>query len=141
MIVVAHTRKPSMDMINNPENASIHELFGHSGVAQSASSIIIMLEDEDQRKKTIKSGDAEKVEKLVHIVNAKARFGANSGAFKTFLTSKEAVDKGEPLMFRRNAIPIAMTDDQRRKINKSPALDLKNIMADTDFGSLLDGDE
>jgi hypothetical protein len=60
-------------MVNSPETASLHELFGHSGVAQSASAIIIMLEDEKQRKATIKSGDGTKVEKMVHIVNAKAR--------------------------------------------------------------------
>jgi KaiC/GvpD/RAD55 family RecA-like ATPase len=137
MVVVAHTRKPSIDMINNPENASINELFGHSGVAQSASAIIIMLEDEKQRKATIRAGekgDAAKVEKMVHIVNAKSRFGTNAGAFMSYLTSKENVDKGEPLMFRRNAIPIAMTEEARRAINKSGELDMSKIMADFDIG-------
>jgi hypothetical protein len=141
MIVVAHTRKPSMEMVNNPENATINELFGHSGVAQSASSIVIMLEDEEQRKMVIKSGKQNETEKLVHIVNAKSRFGANSGAFKAHLTSKDKVDKGEPLMFRRNAIPIAMTDEQRRKINKNPNLKMENIFSGVDFTLGLDGDE
>lgn len=144
MIVVAHTRKPSIEMVNNPESASLHELFGHSGVAQSASSIIIMLEDEKQRKHIIKSSEANaqnKSEKMVHIVNAKARFGANSGAFLSYLTSKDAVDKGEPLMFRRNAIPIEMTDEARAKANKSPELELGNIMSGFDFGTGLGDDE
>lgn len=142
MIVVAHTRKPSIEMINNPESASLHELFGHSGVAQSASSIIMMLEDEEQRKKTIKSSEPEKFEKRVHVVNAKARFGVNSGAFVSNLTSKENVDKGEPLMFRRNAIPIAMTETQRRETNKKlKSSRMESIFEGVDLGSLLDGDE
>ena len=138
MIIVAHTRKPSLEMVNNPENASLHELFGHSGVAQSASSIVIMLEDEKQRKETIKGGNADDVEKRVHIVNAKARFGSNSGAFLAYLTSKNDVDKGEPLMFRRNAIPLEMTEEARQSINKR--LENTNIMEGIDFGTL-DGDE
>lgn len=147
MIVVAHTRKPSIEMINNPENASLHELFGHSGVAQSASSIILMLEDEEQRKmvaKKAKNGDQDialETEKIVHIVNAKARFGANSGAFKAYLTSKQNVEKGEPLMFKRNAIPIAMTDEQRKNARKVQGPDLKSLMSEVNFGSVSDGDE
>lgn len=147
MIVVAHTRKPSMEMINSPENASLHELFGHSGVAQSASSIILMLEDEEQRKsiaKRSRNGDndiARETEKIVHIVNAKSRFGANAGAFKAVLTSKKSVEDGERLMFRRNAIPIPMTDEQRRNLSKSVQSDIKPFMEGVDFGSLLDGDD
>jgi hypothetical protein len=147
MIVVAHTRKPSIEMINSPENASLHELFGHSGVAQSASSIILMLEDEDQRKmvaKKAKGGDqniAQETEKVVHIVNAKARFGANSGAFKAHLTSKKHVENGQPLMFKRNAIPIEMTEEQRKNVKKTPAVGLKDLMSEINFGSVLDGDE
>lgn len=147
MVVVAHTRKPSMEMVNSPENASLHELFGHSGVAQSASAIIIMLEDEDQRKmiaKKSKDGDnkiAQQSEKIVHIVNAKSRFGANAGAFKSRLTAKDDVDKGDPLMFRRNAIPIAPTDTQRREWKKTPGTKMSDALRDVDFGALLDGDE
>lgn len=141
MVVVAHTRKPTIEMINNPANANINELFGHSGVGQSASSVIMMMEDEPQRQQTIKSGDGSAVEKLVHIVNAKARFGANSGAFKAYLSSKDNVDKGEPLMFKRNAIPIEMTEEQRRKVSRKKGPDLKSTLGEIDFGSLLDGDE
>lgn len=141
MIIVAHTRKPPAGIASNPEDATLNELFGHSGVAQSADAIIIMMEDEKQRKVTVKSKEPNKVEKLVHIINAKNRFGVNSGAFKSYLTAADNVAKGEPLMFRRNAIPIAMTDEARRKLNSTPGIDLASVMAETDFGSALDEDE
>lgn len=136
MIIVAHTRKPPAGIASNPAEVTLNELFGHSGVSQSASSIIIMMEDERQRKETISKGvDAKGVEKKVHIVNCKARFGANGGAFISTLTSQNDVDAGRPLMFRRNAIPIEMTEEARTKINKSPELKLGNIMSGVDFGS------
>lgn len=143
MIVVAHTRKPPAGIASNPEDITLNELFGHSGVAQTGDSIIIMVEDEKARRATIKNGDQNKTEKLVHIINAKSRFGANSGAFKAYLTSKQAVENGEPLMFKRNAIPIELTEQQRREINnKLKKTDiLSDAFKDADFGSLLDGDE
>lgn len=141
MFIVCHTRKPPPGIASNPEDATLNELFGHSGVAQSADGIVILMEDEKARKETIKSGDQDKTEKLVHIVNAKSRFSANAGAFKTHLTSKSNVDRGEPLMFRRNAIPIALTDQQRREMSKAPGLDLKSLMSQTDWGSALDDGE
>lgn len=143
MFVVAHTRKPPPGIASNPEDATLNELFGHSAVAQSADGIIILMEDEPSRKAVIarqKKGEedaAEKTEKIVHIVNAKSRFGSNSGAFKTHLTSKVGVDKGEPLMFRRNAWAIEMTDEARRDINKTLAKEQDNIFAGVDLGSLL----
>lgn len=146
MFIVANTRKPLAGIVSNPEDATLNELFGHSGVAQSADGIIIMVEDEKTRKETIKrtkdgeSDYAEKTEKVVHIINAKNRFGANAGAFKSQLTSKKDVDAGHPLMFKRNAIPIAMTPEQRNKLNKTPGVDLKSAMAEVDF-TVLDGDE
>lgn len=145
MFIVAHTRKPPAGIVSNPEDATLNELFGHSGVAQSADCIVMMIEDEVTRKDTIKrskddSSLADKTEKVVHIINAKNRFGANAGAFKTQLTSKNDVGRGVPLMFKRNAIPIEMTDDQRRKLNKTPGLDLKSAMSGIDF-TQLDGDE
>jgi hypothetical protein len=33
-------------------------------------------------------------------------------------------------MFRRNAIPIAMTTEQRKKLNNLPGTDLKDAMAE-----------
>ena len=136
MIIVAHTRKPPAGIASNPAEITLNELFGHSGVSQSASSIIIMMEDEKQRRETISKGaDAKGVEKKVHIVNCKARFGANGGAFISTLTSQNDVDKGQPLMFRRNAIPIEMTESQRQKINASPDLKLGTLMSGIDFGS------
>jgi RecA-family ATPase len=139
-VIVCHTRKPPAGIASNPAEVTLNELFGHSGVAQSASSIIIMMEDDKQRKEVITKGiDQRTVEKKVHIVNCKARFGANGGAFISHLTSQNDVEKGEPLMFRRNAIPIEMTDEQRRNINKT--LNMEDIMKGTDFGLGLDGDE
>jgi RecA-family ATPase len=141
-VIVCHTRKPPPGIASNPAEVTLNELFGHSGVAQSASSIIIMMEDEKQRKQIISDGvDQRKIEKKVHIINCKTRFGANGGAFIAHLTAKNDVDAGEPLMFRRNAIPIEMTDEQRKKLSKKKGPDLKSLMADTDWGSALDGDE
>lgn len=141
-IIVCHTRKPPPGIASNPGEVTLNELFGHSGVAQSASAIIIMMEDEAQRKEVVTKGiDARTVEKKVHIINCKARFGANGGAFIARLTSQNDVENGEPLMFRRNAIPIAMSDEQRRQINKSGKLKLENVMSEADWGSELDGGE
>ncbi|GHF92225.1 AAA family ATPase [Streptomyces griseosporeus] len=139
MIVVAHTRKPPVGIASNPEDVTLNELFGHSGVAQTGDSIIIMMEDEKQRKATIKNGEEKKTEKLVHIINAKSRFGANAGAFKAHLTSKHDVENGEPLMFRRNAIPIEMTEEARREINKKLKRD--DVLAEAFRDISLDGDE
>ncbi|MFG2268122.1 AAA family ATPase [Streptomyces sp. NPDC048720] len=140
-MVVAHTRKPGQGVISNPEETTLNELMGVAGLGQAATGILIMVEDENSRKATIKAGDAEKAEKVVWLVNAKARFGANAGAFKTTLTPKSAVDKGEPLMFRRNAIPIEMTDDARKKANAVLKKDGGAIMGDVNWGAALDGDE
>lgn len=140
MIVVSHTRKPPPGIVSNPEDVTLNELFGHSGVAQSASSILIMLEDEKARKETIRQGRASKTEKKVHIVNAKSRFGANSGAFSSLLSAESDVEAGEPLRFRRNVIPIAPTEEQKKraKAYKSKPTD---PMADFDFTSLMGDDE
>jgi RecA-family ATPase len=138
-LVVAHTRKPGQGVINSPEETTLNELMGVAGLGQAATGILIMVEDDASRKATIKSGDAEKAEKVVWLVNAKARFGANAGAFKTHLTSKADVDTGHPLMFKRNAIPIAMTDEQRRSVNK--ILQKENSLAGITFGIDLDDDE
>lgn len=139
MIVVAHTRKPPPGISSNPEEASINELFGHSGIAQHASSIYLMLEDEKSRKDAIKNGNGDKVDKLVHIVNVKTRFGSSNAAFKAKLTSREDTLKGKPLAFRRDAIELGapiVTQEQRkqlRAVKKSPLGDLAGI----DFGAAL----
>lgn len=146
MVIVAHTRKPDRNIASNPAEVTLNELFGHSGVAQSASSIIIMMEDEKQRKEIITKGiDGRTVEKRVHVVNCKARFGANGGAFVSLLTSKNDVDRGKPLMFRRHAHAIEMTDEQRKKARSAKAPSLKETIGDAfsgiDFGSDEDGIE
>lgn len=143
-IVVAHTRKPGQGIFSNPEETTLNELMGVANLGQAATGILIMVEDEDSRKATIKSGKAEKTEKVVWLVNAKARFNANAGAFKTTLTSKEDVDAGEPLMFRRKAIPIEMTAEAKRDLRKTK-LDFGEAMKDAfegiDFGNAMGGDE
>jgi hypothetical protein len=141
-IIVAHTRKPDRTIASAPEEATLNELFGHSGVAQSASSIIVMMEDEPQRKDVIKRGlDQKEIEKKVHIINAKVRFGANGGAFVAHLTSKNDVDAGQPLMFKRNAIPIAMTDSQKQKARSKKDNSINEALATIDLGSLLGDDD
>lgn len=141
MVVVSHTRKPPAGIVSNPEDITLNDLFGHSGVAQSASSILIMMEDEKARKESIKSGEQPDREKVVHIIHAKSRFGASFGAFKAHLTSEKGVSNGEPLMFRRNAIPIAMTDEQRAKIKSTKVPDLSTMMQAIDFTSILSDEE
>lgn len=116
IIIVAHTRKPPPGISSSPEEASINELFGHSGIAQWASSIYLMIEDEKSRKQAIKDGNGDKVDKLVHIVNVKTRFGSSNAAFKAKLTSREDTLKGKPLQFRRDAIELGISDDARKKI-------------------------
>lgn len=129
ILMVAHTRKPGQGILSSPEETTLNELMGVAGVGQSASGIIIMVEDENSRKATIKNGTAYKDEKVVWFINAKARFGANAGAFKTKLTAKNDVDKGEPLMFRRNAIPIANTGKPKASVGKPRSN--SPLMADT----------
>jgi hypothetical protein len=98
-----------------------------------------MMEDEAQRKDVIKRGaDQKEIEKKVHIINCKARFGANGGAFVAHLTSKNDVDAGRPLMFKRNAIPIAMTDSAKKKSRKDNSIN--DALASIDLGSLLSDD-
>lgn len=143
VVCVSHTRKPPAGIASNPEDVTINELFGHSGVAQSASSIFIVVEDEAERKKTMKPNvNAADTEKLVHIVNVKSRFGANAGAFKARLTSKHDVDNGKPLQFYRHAIPLPpMTEEQKRKAKSMKAPSFGETLAEIDFSLLGDEDD
>lgn len=119
IIIVAHTRKPSQGISSSPEEASINELFGHSGIAQWASSIFLLIEDEKSRKDVIKAGNGDEAEKVVHVINVKTRFGSSNAAFKTKLASRKATLEGTPLQFRRDAIELQpITPEQRRKIRE-----------------------
>lgn len=143
--VVAHTRKPNQGVMSNPEETTLSELMGVAGIGQAATGILIMVEDEEARKATIKGGSAYQDEKIVWLVNAKSRFGANAGAFRTQLTSKKDVDNSKPLMFRRRATPIEMTQEAKKKQanpTKADAEALKDAFGQIDFGpSPLDGND
>lgn len=143
MIIVSHTRKPPAGIVSNPEDVTINELFGHSGVAQSASSIIIVVEDEKARKAAISpKADSTKIEKVVHIINAKARFGSNAGVYSANLTSKIDVDNGKPLQFFRNAIPLPpMTAEQKQRAKSIQPPTMKDTLAGIDFTHLIGDDD
>lgn len=140
-IIVAHTRKPPSGESTSVENISINELFGHSGIAQHASSIFLLYEDEKHRRQTIKDGNGDSTEKVVHIVNVKTRFGSSNHAFKAMLPSLEMTRKGSPLQFyRKVAGAIAMTHEQRKKI-KSDGTTLAEEMKKIDFSAFLDDED
>lgn len=136
MIVVAHTRKSPAGMSTKAEDISINDLFGHSGIAQYASSIFLMYEDEESRRKAVRSGDGDKMDKVVHIINVKTRFGSSNAAFKSKLPSLESTQQGKQLLFRRDAIELPpLTPEQKKKLLG------KSKMADTlegvDFSSII----
>lgn len=142
IIVVAHTRKPPAGIASNPEEASINELFGHSGIAQHASSIYLMIEDEKSRKQAIKDGNGDKVDKKVHLISVKSRFGSSNAAFPIKLTSRQDTLAGKALQFRRDVHEIApvITAEQRQKIKakKSP---LSASFENIDFTAMMEGDD
>jgi hypothetical protein len=142
IIIVAHTRKPPPENTTNVESVSINDLFGHSGIAQHASSIFLMYEDEKTRRQTIRDGTGDTTEKVVHIVSVKTRFGSSNAAFRAKLPSREMTKKGSPLIFSRNVIAaIPITPEQRKSI-KSDGTTLAEDMQGVDFGSILgEGDE
>lgn len=146
-VIVAHTRKPQSGMSTRPEDWSINDLFGHSGIAQWASSIFLLVEDEEIRKKTIQDGSGESTDKVVHIINVKTRFGASNGAFKAQLPSLKSTEGGTPLQFRRDAIPLQpMTPEMRVKLQRDArtgsGTQIAEGLAGFDFGTLLgDSDE
>lgn len=143
IIIVAHTRKPPPDNSTTIENISINDLFGHSGIAQHASAIFLMYEDEKSRRQTIKDGTGETAEKLVHVVCVKARFGSSNDAFKAKLPSREMTKKGSALRFYRPAIALQpMTKSERAKLNaKADGSAMAEEMKNIDFGSILGGED
>lgn len=144
MIIVAHTRKPNQNISSSPEEASINELFGHSGIAQAASSIFLLVEDEKTRVAAIKEKNGDKVDKVVLNINVKTRFGAANAAYKMKLPSRESTLAGAPLQFRRDAIELGssvITQEQRRKLKEKPS-PLSASLGGIDFKELLkEGDD
>lgn len=142
IIVVAHTRKPPPENTTNVESVSINDLFGHSGIAQHASSIFLMYEDEKTRRQTIREGTGDSTEKMVHVVAVKTRFGSSNAAFKAKLPSREMTKKGSPLLFSRNVIAAIPLSSEKRAQIKSDGKNLAEDMKGLDFGQILgEGDD
>lgn len=137
IIIVAHTRKPPPENTTNVESVSINDLFGHSGIAQHASTIFLMYEDEKTRRETIRNGTGDSTEKLVHIVSVKTRFGSSNAAFRAKLPSREMNKKGSPLLFYRNVIAAIPLSAEKRAQIKSDGTNLAEDMQGIDFGSIL----
>jgi len=141
-IVVAHVRKPPNGESTNVENVSINDLFGGVAVANHASAIFLLYEDEKSRREAIRNGNGHEVEKLVHIVNSKTRFGAANAAFKAKLPSLEMTKKGSPLQFRRDVHVLApLTTSQKKQISaRSDGTTIAPELKGLDFSEFL-GDE
>lgn len=118
MVVVSHTRKLPAGIVGSLEDVTVDELFGHSGVAQSASSVLLMLHD--KKDKEAKDGI-----KVVWLMNPKARFAAEFAPFKMYLQAEP------PLQFKRKVpIPLpAVSPEKMVEIRKQQ----KNI----DFGEVI----
>lgn len=140
MIMVAHTRKSPAGMSTQAEDISINDLFGHSGIAQFASSIFLMYEDEASRRKAVQNGNGDKVDKIVHIVNVKTRFGSSNAAFKAKLPSLESTKAGKSLLFRRDAIELPPLTEAQKKSAKSKS-QMSDALDGVDFGSILSGED
>lgn len=127
MIVVSHTRKLPPGIVGNMEDVTVDELFGHSGVAQSASSVLLM--HHDKRDSEGKDGK----NKIVYLMNPKARFAPEFPPFKMYLPT------ASPLLFRRkDPIPLEpLSPEKRAAANKAAreasfADSLKNV----NFGAI-----
>lgn len=93
--VIVHTRKPDRGNKSKPGDGSMHDIMGHSGFAQSATTILL-LEPHDQ--------ESGKKPRKVEIKNAKNRFGLEGGdvVFPALIPSKESTSNGIPLQFMTN---------------------------------------
>lgn len=140
IVIVAHAKKPVSEVAGKVEMISINDLFGITGIAQHASTIFLVYEDEQSRRQAIREGTGDKVDKLVHIVNVKTRFGSSNSAFSAILPSLESTQRGTPLQFRRKVRgAIAMGTGDRKKVKEGSsnlAEDLKNV----DFNEFLEDD-
>lgn len=128
-IIVCHTRKLPAGIVANLEDVTVDEIFGHSGVAQSASSVLLMHHDKKEKPKN-------EGEKVVYLMNPKSRFGPEFAPFKMVL-------KPNPLQFTRDAIPLQpLTEERRREINKTITHDdIAGAVQGIDFSRMKLGDE
>lgn len=140
ILIVAHTRKPPSGISTSPEDLTINDLFGHSGIAQWGSSIFLLVEDEATRRKTIQDKNGDEVDKVVHVINVKTRFGASNGAFKAKLTSLKDTKAGSPLQFRRDAIELPAAPKSKVKVNPLKAT-MADIVKGMNLSSILEDDD
>lgn len=125
MIVVSHTRKLPAGIVGNMEDVTVDELFGHSGVAQSASSVLLLHHD----KKDKENGKS----KVIWLMNVKSRFTAESPPFKAYLPLEP------PLQFVRKApIPLpAVSPEQMVKARKKAReIDFGEVFKVVDLGKM-----
>jgi hypothetical protein len=130
-IIPCHTRKLQAGVVANLEDITVDEVFGHSGVAQSASSVLLMHTDKKKDStKNLKEG-----EKIVWLMNPKARFAPEFAPFKMVLRTN-------PLQFRRDAIELPpMTPKQRQAAKSSNTSTMADAMKVIDFGNLVEEDD
>lgn len=130
-IIPCHTRKLQAGVVANLEDITVDEVFGHSGVAQSASSVLLMHTDKKKDStKNLKEG-----EKIVWLMNPKARFAPEFAPFKMVLRT-------DPLQFRRDAIELPpMTPKQRQAAKSSNTSTMADAMKVIDFGNLVEEDD
>lgn len=96
--VIVHTRKPDGKSGKKPGEGTMHDIMGHSGFAQSASTILLL---EPHPIDEARQGASRKIE----ITNAKNRFGLLGGdqRFPAIIPSKKSVvEDGIPLGFMTN---------------------------------------
>jgi hypothetical protein len=140
-VVVAHTKKPQGDdRKKKPSEVSKHDLMGHSGFAQAASSILVL------------KGDPEKTEKAagasqtVQITNVKDRFGLEGDhSFPAQLPSKKrVVEEKAPLLFTRHTHVLPPLPKPRPGQAVGEAIgtfSMTSGLAGIDLGAILEDDD
>lgn len=114
--VIVHTRKPDGKSNRKPGEGTMHDIMGHSGFAQSASTILLLEPYPIEEKN---KGQARKVE----ITNAKNRFGLAGGdhRFPAMIPSKKSViEDGIPLHFMTN-VPHVLPPLPKQRPGKKPS--------------------
>jgi RecA-family ATPase len=134
MICISHTRKLPAGIVGNMEDVTVDELFGHSGVAQSASSVLLM-----HHEKKSKEAQAEKGKyKVVYLMNPKARFAAEFAPFMMLLPTEPPV-----LFRRRDPIPLQPLDPEKKREAEKVAkgLSFAEALKGIDFTNISGGDD
>lgn len=114
--VIVHTRKPDGKANKKPGEGTMHDIMGHSGFAQSASTIMLL---EPHPFDDTKPGAARKIE----ITNAKNRYGLSGSdiRFPAIIPSKKSVvEDGIPLHFMANVPHVLPPLPKPRPGEKKP---------------------